>query len=204
MRVALFGGTGKTGRIVARRATDREWGVKILARAPDSMPDEPGVQVVGGGVLDPGAVYRTVTDCDAVIVLLSLTKNNLPDMLTEGTQIITQVMQKLGVSRIVCVSSIGVGESAEQGSFRCKLAGLTVRRKEVEAKAEQERVLRETELEWTVVRPGLLTDDPGTGHTRVGTDISTVVGKVSREDLASFLLSEVEDRNFLRKSPYIT
>jgi uncharacterized protein YbjT (DUF2867 family) len=187
-----------------RQATDREWGVKLLSRAPEGMPEEPGVQVVGGGVLDPGAVYRTATDCNAVLLLLSLTKNNPPDMLSEGTEIITQVMQKLGISRIVAVTSIGIGESAEQGSILFKLASRTVRRRHIAAKSQQEAVLRKSGLEWTIVRPAFLTDDPGTGQARAGTDTATVVGSVSREDLASFVLSEIADRNFVHKAPYIT
>lgn len=204
MRIALIGGTGKTGRILVSHAIDREWGVRLLAREPDAVPEQPGLQVEGGDVLDPGPVYRTLAGCNAVVLLLGLTKHNPPDVVSGGTRIVTQVMKKLEIPRIVAVSTIGVGPSIDQAPLLRKIAYLTFRKKALADREAQETIIRDSGLEWTIVRPAVLTDDSPTGQARVGTDTSTGTGKVSREDLAAFVLDELEKRNFLHKAVYIT
>jgi len=204
MRLAVFGGSRGIGARLLPQAVEREWGVKALARSSTSIPEIPGVQVVQGDVLDPGAVFRTVDGCDAVIVTLGKTKGNPPEVCSKGTAIIVPVMEKLGVRRLIVVTSMGVGESADQVPFFFKLVAKTVLRKQMQDKERQEEIVRQSGLDWTIVRPGGLTDEAASGSYRVGVDPEIRASRISREDVARVLLDQVESREWVHQAPCVT
>ncbi|MFW6388065.1 MAG: NAD(P)-dependent oxidoreductase [bacterium] len=204
MRIAVFGGSRGIGAKLLPMAVDREWGCKVLARSAPSIPEIPGVQVIEGNVLDPGAVFRTLDGCDAAVITLGKSRNNPVEVCSEGTRIVTEVMKKLGVRRVVAVTSMGVGDSADQVPFIFKVVMKTVLKKVMLDKERQEQFLRDSGLEWVIVRPGGLTDAPATGNYKAGTDTGTVASKISREDVASFMLDQLAFDTYLHRCPYIT
>ncbi len=203
MRIAVFGGTGGTGRRFLEAATDAGYGVKALVRNPNAIGEMPGVVPVAGNVLDGGKVVLTLSECEAAVVILGRTKGNPPDVLAAGTDLIVKGMAKMGLRRLIVVTSLGVGESRDQVPLVFKILMNTVLKKEMQAKEAQERVVRESDTDWTIVRPGGLTNDAVAGSYRVGTDTGTVGGRVSRADLASFLVSLVRDGSHVRETPYV-
>lgn len=204
MRVAVFGGSRGVGAQVLPQAVDRMWGVKVLSRSASAIPETPGVQVEEGDVLDPGAVFRTLDGCDAAVIALGKAKGTSDTVRSEGTAIITQVMEKLSVPRVVAVSAMGVGDSADQVPFLFKLLAKSVLRKAMYDHEAQEQILRGSNLDWVVVRPAGLTDKPFSGYYQCGVDRSAIAGRVSRADVASFVLDQISDDRFLRQAPYIT
>lgn len=204
MRIAVFGGSRGIGAQLLPMAVDREWGCKVLARSATSIPEIPGVQVVEGNVLDPGAVFRTLDGCDAAVIALGKSKNNPVEVCSEGTRIVIEVMKKLGVQRVVAVTSMGVGESADQVPFMFKVIMKTLLKGVMRDKERQEQLLRDSGLEWVIVRPGGLTDTPPTDSYRAGTDTEAVASKISRADVASFMLDQLAADTYLHQCPYIT
>jgi uncharacterized protein YbjT (DUF2867 family) len=93
-----------------------------------------------------------------------------------------------GVSRYVMVSAISAGRPGEWSDQM---------RPYYEAKAEADERLMESGLDYTIVRPGALTDDPGTGRVRVGTDIER--GEVPRDDVAAVVLAVLEQPGSIGK-----
>lgn len=204
MQIALFGATGGTGRQVLEQAVRAGYQVTALVREPAKLGQTPaGVTVVTGNVLQPPAVDQVVAGADAVICSLGNTSNN-PDMVvTNGTRHIIDAMQRHNVRRLIVVTSLGVGDSKDQVPFFFKALMKTVLRKAIEDKEAQEAAVRASRLDWTIVRPGGLTDDPPTGRYQVGTTDLTA-GRVARADVADFILKELTRNEYIHQTPGIT
>lgn len=206
MHVAVFGATGGTGRQVVQQALAAGHRVTALVRNPDRLGiRHDDLTVVVGDVLDADKVTQTLAGADAVVVSLGNTANNPDYIVSQGTQVIVDAMKRLGrPKRIVVVSSLGVGESKDQVPFAFKMLMKTVFKKPMEDKERQEAIVKASGLDWTIVRPGGLTDGPATGRYKAGLDPKIVAGQVSRADVAAFVLQQLTDDTYLRKAPAIT
>jgi putative NADH-flavin reductase len=124
--------------------------------------------------------------------------------LSEGTRKIVRAMEKLGVRRFVCESSLGVGDSKGQLGFLYSYVIIPVLLRSVFAdKQVQETVIRESNLEWVIVRPAALTNGPRTGVYRsgFGTGDKSIRATISRADVAEFMLEQTTGDTFLGKTP---
>jgi putative NADH-flavin reductase len=204
MRIAVFGATGRTGKRVVHAAIERGHTVVAVARsaAEHTWPD--GVDVVPGSVLDAGIVRQALTGADAIVVAISMVRtSDFPwakiltpkDLHIRAVQTLAAVAKDEGVSRYVCISAHGVGESESRaGSVFMALvnrSNIGVAYKDL---ARAEAKLATTDLDWTVVRPTRLTSGERTETWTVGTDL--VCGNranISREDVALFLVLCAED-----------
>jgi uncharacterized protein YbjT (DUF2867 family) len=207
MNIALFGATGGTGMQVLEQALDQGHRVSALVRQPDKLGSrQSDITVIDGDVLDQARVDACIEGADAVVCVLGSHGGigGREPIEARGTARIIDAMQRLGVHRLVAVTSLGVGDSVDQvpGFFRV-LMKLTLKRI-MEAKEEQERLIRDSGLDWTVVRPGGLTDGPKTGDYRFGTDKSIKATRVSRADVADFVLRQLTDERWVRQAPAIS
>lgn len=204
MQIALFGATGGTGRQLLEQAVRAGHQVTALVRDPAKLGQPPaGVTVVTGNVLQPTDVDQVVAGADAVICSLGSTSNNPDMMVTNGTRHIIDAMQRLNVRRLIVVTSLGVGDSIDQVPFFFKALMKTVLRKAIEDKEAQEAAVRASRLDWTIVRPGGLTDDPPTGMYQVGTE-NLMAGRIARADVADFILKELTRNEYIHQTPGIT
>ena len=205
MQLAIFGATGGTGRQLVEQALAAGHAVTALVRDPTKLTlQNPNLKVIEGNVLQPADVAKAIAGAAAVVVSLGNTSNN-PDLsVSNGTQQIVQAMQTQGVRRLIVVSSLGVGDSKNQVPLLFKLIMWTFLRKAIRDKEEQEKIVRASGLDWTIVRPGGLTDGPRTGQYKFGTDPAIRAGQVARADVADFVLKQLTDRTFVGKTPAIT
>ena len=206
--IALFGATGKTGRRVLERALAAGHRVRVLVRDPAKLagPHERLDVVVGDG-RDAERVEETVAGADVVLSLVGQVKGSPATLQTDVTRLIVDAMTRHGVSRLVTLSGGGLRAEAD----RPKLPDLIIRAAlkllagHVLADAEGHLgVLRASGLDWTVVRGPRLTEAPGRGSYRqgwVGVDAST---RISRDDLADFILTQLEDRRFVGHLPFVS
>lgn len=136
-----------------------------------------------------------------VLALLYLFRKNTA--LSEGTRNIVRAMEKLGVRRFVCQSSLGVGDSKWRLGllYNAIIVPLFLRNLFTD-KARQERIIRESTLDWVIVRPTALTNGPLTRVYQTGPDIGHwfFPTKISRADVADFMLKQVADPACMRKS----
>ncbi len=203
MKLALFGATGGTGKQVIEQALKAGHQVTALVRDPAKLEDKnSALAVIAGNVLQPTDVDKVVAGAEAVICSLGNTSNN-PDMaVTQGTRNIIDAMQRHNVRRLIVVSSLGVGDSKDQVPFFFKVLMKTALRKTMEDKEAQEAAVRASRLDWTIVRPGGLTNDPPTGTYHVGTDLTA--GRIARADVADFILKELTRNEYIQQTPGIT
>lgn len=193
VKVLVVAGTGRTGRLVAQGALARGHAVTVLGGEPGSLP--PAVYVVRGDVRDGGAVSDAVDGQDAaVVVLADAATRGERDAIAPGTLNVVRSMQRYRVPRLVVLSASLVSPEPDRHLpwprrhldrlLRRELAA-TLRRTEV--------IVRQSELDWTLVRAAALTNDPPRGRSRSGPGYSLPGGAaIARADLAAFLLDELE------------
>ena len=206
--IALFGATGKTGRLVLERALTSGYDVRALVRDPTKLaPPHERLTIVQGHVLDAVAVERAIAGSDAVLSLFGHVKDSPPTLQTDGTGLIVAAMKKHGVTRLVPLAGGGLRAPQDRPKASDKVIRtlLKVLAGDVLADAEGHLTVLETSgLDWTVVRGPRLTEEPGEGRYRVGwvgVDAST---RISRHDLADFILTQVDDRRFVHQLPFVS
>lgn len=197
MRLALFGATGKTGRLLVDRALAEGHEVAALVRDPAKLPPRTGLRVEKGDARERPAAARTLQGADAAILLLGNFNRRPNSEISDATRTICDAMAGEGPRRLVAVTTIGVGDSlAPMKSLLFKLVIRTFARHIWADRARQEEVVRASGLDWTIVRPGGLTDGRPTGRWRAigGGDPQPAKVEIARADLAAFLLGAVDDR----------
>jgi uncharacterized protein YbjT (DUF2867 family) len=204
MEIAVFGATGGTGNQFVAQATGAGHQLRALTRSPEKLSGRDAVVPVEGNVLDPDGVLRTVEGADAVVCILGRTKNNPADVVSQGTARILDAMQQHDVRRLVVVSSIGLGASVRNLPWYGRLANATVLQDLMADKARQEELVMQSRLDWTIVRPGGLTDGPRTGEYVHGTAVDMRAAPIARADVADFLLSVLERDLYVREAPLVT
>jgi len=203
MKLVVFGSTGSTGHQLVVQALKQEHTVTAFARNPAKIEIEhANLTAVQGDALDSASVEKAVDGQDAV--LCSLGAGAKGTIRSEGTRNIVRAMEKAGVNRFICQSTLGVGNSRVHLNFFWKhiMFGLLLRRAYADH-ASQEDHVTESRLDWTIVRPGAFTDGNRTGVYRHGfpsTD-KTIKGKISRADVADFMLEQLTDRTYLHETP---
>lgn len=137
-----------------------------------------------------------------ILALLILTQRTTA--LSDGTRNIVQAMEKLGVRRLICESSLGVSDSRGRlGIFYNLVLVPLFLRNMFADKAVQEQSIKESGLDWIIVRPTSLTNGPRKGVYRASVDIGHWFSptRISRSDVADFMLKQLTDDTWLRKTP---
>jgi len=149
---------------------------------------------------DPTALFVEIGI--PILAILLLTRRN--HVLSGGTRNIVMAMEKLGVRRFVCESSLGVGDSKWRLGLIHNVIAIPLFLRNVFADKEaQERIIRESSLDWIIVRPTVLTNGARRSTYRAGSDIGhwLIPTKISRADVAEFMLKQVTDDSYLHKTP---
>lgn len=219
MRVVIFGSTGGTGRRLVERAIAEGHEVTAFARNPSRVrARHRRLEVFVGDALDPSNVREAVAGNEAVISLLGSRQPSNPlhprrpgdpdGVASAGSENIVAAMEEHGVRRFVCQTAWGVGESRRDpgfaGAFFMRVLVPPLLRDEYADKEAQEKIVRESALEWIIVRPMILTNGPWTNQYRAGVDLKPARRPyISRADAADFLMRQLADDTFLRKTPAI-
>ncbi|MDM0050583.1 NAD(P)-dependent oxidoreductase [Variovorax sp. J22R115] len=206
MRIIVFGPTGGTGRQLVAQALAARHDVTAFTRHPGAIEARPRLTVVAGDTRDAIAVERAVAAHDAVLCALGGRPwRRHEQVCSSAMQVIAQSMAKLGVGRVVAISTFGAGDTRPHVGWlaRALLFGLVLR-SEVADKEAMEQVLSAADLEWAVVRVGLLTDGPARGAYRAADDGSIRgMGRIARADVAAFMLDQLVDDSWLRRRPVV-
>ena len=197
MRVIVFGATGKTGEHTWRKALDQGHEVTAYGRSVERLAEvDPALRTFKGDVFDTDAVAKAVADHDAVIVCIGSINLRDKTTLSEGTRNVVEAMVRQQVQRFVVVSAAGIGESWKQSSLTARLLFKTLLRNLFADHQAQEAIVRQSPVDWTIVRAAVLNDRPRTGWVASN---SAPVRRLSREDLADFLVEQLTDRVYSRQ-----
>ena len=205
MKLAVFGATGKTGQEIVKQALAKGNEVTALVRDPAKMVlEHDDLRVVAGDVFDSTLVLQAVQGQDAVICALGTSALGKTTVRSQGTANIVRAMRETDVNRLVVVSAMGVGESWSTLSFVNRLFFATLLRSARQDHENQEKVVKESGLDWTIVRPSGLTDEPLTGSYAIGENIPAKTSRIERADVAHAIIGAVLDDAFVHQAVTIT
>ena len=209
MNLLIIGATGGTGRELVRQALDQGHKVTAFVRNPGKFHlQHPNLTVAKGNVLDPVSVESAVIGKDAVLSALGHKRWFIKTtILSVGTKNIIAAMEKHRVGRFVCETTLGISETwGRLGLYYTLFVIPVITYFYFKDKERQERLIKESMLDWTIVRPGQLTNGRKRGVYRHGDDIGNWIFTVhvSRADVADFMLRQLVGSEYLRKTPAIS
>jgi len=207
--IALFGGTGQTGKKFLEGALAAGYEVKALVRDPKKLDlDDAKLTVVEGDVLNAPHVHQAVADTDIVVSLFGHVKGSPEWLQTTGTKNIVAAMKTTGVDRIISLSGGGLPfPEKDEPKFADKLIRGIMKLavpKVLNDAIKHHEVLKNSELKWTIVRAPRLTNDPKQREYRIGWVGVNASTKISRGDLSDFILTQVEDEQFNYQMPFVS
>jgi putative NADH-flavin reductase len=208
MKLAIFGGTGRTGQYLVTHALEADHHVVVLARTPSKLViDDDRLTIVHGDVTDRQKVEETIAGTDAVISVLGPTSNSPDYLVSQGMQHIVAAMKNHSIKRLVISAGAGVADPNDKPKLINKLLGFLVRmfsRYVYEDMVRTVETVRQSDLDWTIVRVPMLTDDPATGDVKVAYVGKGMGSRLSRSDLATFMLEQVKDQTYFHQAPAIS
>ena len=207
-KILVLGATGGTGHLIIRQALAKGYDVTALVRSPEKGAGLTGVKLAIGDARDEAALRQAIRGQDAVVSALGTPPSPFKEvtLLSTATRAVVNAMQAEGVSRLVAITGIGAGDSAGHGGFAFDhlILPLLLRNVYID-RNRQEAAVRNSGLDWTLVRPAVLNDKPGKGAPRALEDLSQFHGgTIARADVAAFIVDELESGKWLKRSPLIT
>jgi uncharacterized protein YbjT (DUF2867 family) len=207
-KILVLGATGGTGQLIVAQALKRGDDVTALIRSPEKARNLTGAKLIFGDARDEATLREALRDRDAVISALGTPASPFREitLLSIATRALVNAMKIEQVSRLVCITGIGAGDSAGHGGVLFdNLIFPLLLRKVYADKNRQEAIVRDSGLDWVLVRPSMLNDKPSRDTIRTFTDLSGFHGgTISREDVARFVLEQVRANTWLHSSPLIT
>jgi len=205
MKLIVFGASGGTGQEVLKAALGRGHDVTAFVRRPEALdPIGDRSRIVTGDVLDPDLVVTAIGPQQAVVSALGPRLSAPFDTCSTGTRHILSAMLAGNVSRLICVTGAMIGLPASQLGWMYRLLRWLLppsQRRLLADRRLQEKLILESPLDWTIVRPPRLTSDAARGAYRVGEDLRMgASASIDRADLAAFIVAELDRREFVRRA----
>lgn len=205
MKLLIIGATGGTGRELVKQALELGHKITILVRNPEKvLTVHPNLQVIKGNVLNNTKVEQAVNGQDAVISSLGhkrfFIKTNI---LSEGTNNIIAAMENQNVKRFICITTLGINDSRfKLGLYYTLFTIPIILFFYFWDKAKQEKLIMKCNLDWTIVRPGQLTNGKYSAIYKHGSEVGNyiITKTISRANVAHFILTQLDDKSYLRKA----
>lgn len=209
MKLLIIGGTGGTGRELIKQALEQGHSVTALVRNPEKFnTTHHQLTVIKGNVLVYDDVEKVVAGHDAVLSTLGHKRFFIyTSILSEGTKNIIRAMEKNSVKRFICVTSLGLNDSRfKLGLYYTLFVIPVITFFYFRDKAKQEKLITNSNLDWTIVRPGQLTNGKKRSSYKHGTNVGNYIltKTISRADVAHFILSQLNDKLYFYKTPGVT
>lgn len=207
MKLAVFGATGKTGQLLVQQALAAGHQVVALARTSANLAvKHDRLQIVSGDILNAEQVDRVVQGTDAVLSVLGPRSNKPEFIISQGMDQILQAMQRHGVRRIIISAGAGVRDPRDKPKLVDRFFGLLLNLISKNAVEDMKQVVakvRASDRDWIVVRVPMLTDEPAQGQLKIGY-VGDIDPRLSRADMAAFMLKQLGDDTYLRQAPAIS
>ena len=192
----------------ALQALDAGHDVCALARSATAISvSNASLEKMRGNALKTEDVEAALVGVDVVIQTLGVGLGDLfrpVHLFSDATRVLIAAMRSQGIKRLICVTGFGAGDSRASISCLQRLPFQIVFGRAYDDKSLQEQLIKESELDWTIARPGVLTSGPRTGRYRILSEASQWRnGIISRADVAEFLVRQIVDQTYIRKTPVL-
>jgi putative NADH-flavin reductase len=207
MKVLIFGASGATGRHLVVQALLQGHEVTAFVRNISKLNiDHSCLKIIAGNVTDFHLINSIMQGQDAVVSALGAQSPFKYDQtIVDGVQNIVRAMENNGVQRFIYLSFAGVKKSRHQAGFVIKHIAPLLLKTEIKGHQQREKLIQQTRLLWTIVRPATLTNGKKLLQYRAGENIISngFVVSISRADVASFMLQQLNDNLYLHQSPLL-
>ncbi len=208
MRVLIIGASKGIGLETTRQALAAGYHVRALARSASAIGlSNPRLEKVSGDALNHRDVEAALAGVDAVIVTLGVGLGELfrpVHLFSDATRVLIAAMKTQAVNRLVCVTGFGAGDSRASIGCLQRVPFQIIFGHAYDDKSRQEQLIKESALDWTIARPGVLTSGPRTGRYQVLREPSQWRnGIISRSDVAEFLVRQIEDPTYVHAAPVL-
>jgi putative NADH-flavin reductase len=216
MNIAIFGASGATGTLLTQRCLAAGYQVTALMRAPEKFPLRDRIRAIQGSPFDLASVSQTIEDADVVLSALGANSLKKEDVLERAVPQIIAAMQQSAthpkpVQRIIVLGSAGALPSSldKQAAWRRwivqNIVYNTFLKWPVASQISQWQNLSRSNLDWTMVMPPMLTNAAAHGSYRIDGDALPRNGsRISREDVADFMMQQIDSPQWIRKGVYIS
>ncbi|MDJ1504717.1 SDR family oxidoreductase [Xanthocytophaga agilis] len=207
MKLIIFGATGSVGSQLVKQALEQGHSVTAFTRSPEKLATfaHNNLQIVKGDLQNADDVENAIRNQDAV--LCAIGDGASGKVRATGTRHILDAMQKTGSKRFICQTTLGLGNSAGNLNFFWKyiMFGWLLK-KAFQDHQIQERYIFDSSLDYTVVRPSAFTNGSVTNTYKVDFDgkYKKLSLKISRADVANFMLQQLQNRLYSRKAVSIS
>lgn len=206
-KIAVIGGTGKSGKYLVKQLLNQRFQIKILVRNPEKLLNQNSfVEVIEGDVKDYEIVRTLIDGCQAIISALGIgIPPSEPTIFSLATKNIIRGMNECNVQRYIALTGLNVDDPFDEKSFKTKSATDWMYANYPKSTADRQleyRLLSESNIDWTLVRLPLIELTDRIYKTKIS--IEDCPGeKVSSSDLAKFLIAQVNDNSYIKKAPFI-
>jgi putative NADH-flavin reductase len=206
MELLILGASGGVGRLAVDEALARGWRVRAQTRSAGRVAAREGVTVCEGAPTDAAALARMVAGCDAALFALGVDTTRPTTLFSDATRALVGAMRGAGVRRLVAITGVGAGETRGHGGWLYdRVIFPLFTRNRYADKERQEALIRDSGLDWTIVRPAAFAaragDAPFEAHAAVTPDL--VLRSVTREEVARFALDALEDAGWIGRAAFI-
>lgn len=205
MKIFIVGGTGKTGKELIKQGLERGHSITALVRNPDQLKiNKPDLKIIKGNVLIPDSFEKSIHGHDAVLSALGHKRFIIPtSILSKGTKNVINAMKEHNIKRFICITSLGVNDSRfKLGLYYTLFTIPIILLFYFLDKAKQEKLIMNSDLNWTIIRPGQLTNGKKRTKYKHGLSVGSYIltKMISRASVAHFMLNQLEDNTYLRKA----
>ncbi len=208
MIISVFGASGRSGRAFIAAASAA--GIPLRLHYRSAPEDEaPALSTVMVGALtDPTAVREVLRGASAVVVLFGPRPKARHVFTAKATKAVIEGMQAQGQRRLLCLTGAMIGDSSANLSIPMRTLEFAIRRigdeEQADDRTAQERVVRASKLDWTLIKPPRLTDSSDVTRVKAATDLTVGLrSRISRASLAAFLLDEIREKRHMQQAVYL-
>jgi putative NADH-flavin reductase len=197
--IIVFGATGGTGKELVNQALEKDFQLTVFVRNPEKLKfNNSKLKIFKGDVLNSNDVERAIYNQEVVFCSLGASGRDKTFLRTKGTKNIIEAMRKNKVGRLICQSSLGFGDSKDVLPWHMKYIIVPLFIKNAfEDHASQEKIIEQSNLDWTILRPASLTNGYRTGKFKTAFNNQEKIKlKISRADVADFMLSQISDDQY--------
>ncbi|TDP00483.1 NAD(P)-dependent oxidoreductase [Marinomonas balearica] len=210
MKIAILGATGFTGKVLVKKALERHYSVRVLARDPNKLASfGDAIEIIEGDYFDEQALNQVVEGIDVVLSTIgapatrktSLNADNFADAMTQ----LIDSMTHANVKRFINLASAGTRFEGEKVVFIRGLIRLffsITAPVVIPAKEKELAILQNSALEWTTIRPPLIQENVK-GSLQVSSEFLKG-NKVDVEHLTDFMLDNIHSKDWISKAPFVT
>jgi len=208
IKIAIIGGTGKSGRYLVKQLLHQGIPFKILVRNPDNFQiSDLLVEVIKGDVKNYEDVYSLINGCNAVISTLGLgVPPSEPSIFSKASTNVIRAMNACNIQRYIVTTGLNVDTSFDKKGPKTKFGTNWMKTNYPDSTTDKQReyeILLSSNISWTLIRLPLieLTDE----RNKIHISLEDCIGdKISAADLAHFLTAQLDDKRYINQSPFIS